>query len=360
MKAFDAPTGSGETVCVLLGVHNGARFLAEQLDSIARQDSVDWQLLASDDGSTDASAGILRDFGQKHGAARVKIIDGPRQGLVANYRALLAAAPQAGALAWCDQDDIWLPGKLTRALTALQRVPKSVPAAYASTVIHSDQAGRTQGRSRMPRRPLSFRNAIVQNVLPGNTLVLNPAAARLMQTAEARLAGAGSAYALHDWWTYLLITACGGTIIFDPEPGVLYRQHDGNAIGANAGLSASLARMRGVWAGRNAQWLSQHMAALGVLGDLLTEDARMVLGQIAQARKAPLARRIAGMAKTGIHVQTRRATWDSGWQFWPGGCDGALAMAEMCHRTGMARPNHPRVKHTTGRRASLDAFPALG
>ena len=46
----------------------------------------------------------------------------------------------------------------------------------------------------------------------------------------------------HDWWAYQLVSGAGGTVIYDPEPFVAYRQHAGNLIGGNQGLARQGAR----------------------------------------------------------------------------------------------------------------------
>jgi hypothetical protein len=302
-----APIVPMPKVCVLMAVHNGAAHLEEQLASLAAQSGVDWMLLASDDGSTDNSSDILRAFAALQPSGRVAVLSGPCQGLLANFRFLLSRAPQGLALAYADQDDIWMPDKLARAMAALGRLPEQWPGLYGSTVLIADSQGAPIRRGPSPRRPPAFRNALVQNVFQGNTIVVNAAAAALLRGAEARLAGAGAAYVLHDWWAYMLISGAGGQMIHDPEPGVIYRQHPTNAIGANDGAGAGARRLRGLWQGRNAAWLSAHLAALSVLGDRLTEDANSVLTAVRQARSAGLVGRIGGFLRAGLFVQRRRA-----------------------------------------------------
>ena len=47
----------------------------------------------------------------------------------------------------------------------------------------------------------------------------------------------------HDWWLNLLVTGAGGDILYDTQPGLLYRQHAGNALGLNHGLRPFLRRL---------------------------------------------------------------------------------------------------------------------
>jgi hypothetical protein len=72
-----------------------------------------------------------------------------------------------------------------------------------------------------PPRRVSFENALVQNILPGCTMVLNRAARSLCLESVPR-------HAVHDWWLYLVVAAFG-TVIFDDQITVLHRVHGGNA-----------------------------------------------------------------------------------------------------------------------------------
>lgn len=106
-------------VVILLATYQGERFLAAQLDSILAQSCRDWRLVVSDDGSTDATREILRRFAAAHPDRDIELRDGPRQGGTRNFLSLLDAVAPGEAVAWCDQDDLWLPDRLARGLAAL-------------------------------------------------------------------------------------------------------------------------------------------------------------------------------------------------------------------------------------------------
>lgn len=112
-------TGRPPPVVILLATYQGERFLATQLDSILAQSCRDWRLVVSDDGSTDATREILRRFAAAHPDRDIELRDGPRQGATRNFLSLLDAAVPEEAVAWCDQDDLWLPDRLARGLTAI-------------------------------------------------------------------------------------------------------------------------------------------------------------------------------------------------------------------------------------------------
>ncbi len=105
------------TISVLVACWNGERYVAEALESILRQEPPPGEVIAVDDGSTDASAAVMASF-----APRVTLLRQSNQGVAA---ALDAAAARASgeAIAFLDADDLWLPGKLARQSAALAADP---------------------------------------------------------------------------------------------------------------------------------------------------------------------------------------------------------------------------------------------
>lgn len=281
-------------VTVLLALYRGERFLQAQLDSIAAQDA-EWRLLVSDD-DPGAGAGIVRSFAAAH-PGRVALRTGPGRGAAANFLSMLAALPvQPGFVALSDQDDVWLADKLPRALEALHAAGEA-PALYCSRATICDAGLRPRGLTPAPRRPPSFRHALVQNLVQGNTAVLNPAAAALARQA-AQEAGA---VVMHDWWLYQLLTGAGGRVIWDPRPSVLYRQHRGNVVGANAGLRARLASAGRMLSGRHRDWSLANLHEMQRLRPLLTPEHRAVLEDFA-ALCGPGARaRLRALRRGGFH-----------------------------------------------------------
>lgn len=299
-------TRSPPSGVVLLALYEGERFLAAQLDSIAAQE-VPWRLVVSDDGSTDAGPGIVRGFADAH-PGRVTLTRGPGQGAAANFRALLAGVPEAaGWAALADQDDVWRPGKLARALAALAAVPAGQPALYCSRVTLCDPALRPIGASRPPYPP-SFRHALVQNLVQGNTAVLNPAALALVRAAEPLT----PPVVMHDWWLYQLVTGAGGTVILDPAETVLYRQHEGNVVGGNAGPRARLESFTRMLGGGHRAWGAQTLAALTPVRHLLTDENRRVLDAFTALHHGEMADRLVAMARGGFRRQgpvSQAALW---------------------------------------------------
>jgi glycosyltransferase involved in cell wall biosynthesis len=102
-------------VGVVLPVHNGEEFLREALDSIAAQSLQPIDVVAIDDGSTDRSAHLLRAFG-------IRTLRTEQVGqALARDRGI--AAVRGDVIAFLDQDDRWLPGKLARQAARLRAEP---------------------------------------------------------------------------------------------------------------------------------------------------------------------------------------------------------------------------------------------
>ena len=299
--------GSHEAhVVILLAVYEGAEFLPDQLQSIAAQTHAGWQVLASDDGSGDASRDILESFASAHPA---RCLPGPRAGAAENFLSLIRRAPEhapAGHwLAFCDQDDVWLPDKLARGIAALGAWDDPRPALYCSRtwITDADLANRRKSAARP--RPPSFRNALVQNVASGNTILLNPAATRLVEEAAREI----ERVVVHDWWVYQLITGAGGRVVHDDEPSLLYRQHDVNQIGSNDTRLARLRRIRQLLKGHFRDWNEVNIAALMQLRARLTPENRAILADFVAMRQGPLPARLVRLWRLGLYRQSRVSTF---------------------------------------------------
>jgi len=305
-------------VLILMATFNGAQFLPEQLDGIARQTHRDWRLLVSDDGSQDGTRAILEGFRASRPAGQVRLVAGPGSrgaagGPAANFLSLLQRAEpqehghQGTFLAFCDQDDAWDADHLARALGLLAHA--GTPLALCGCRMRICDADlRPRTLSPLPRRPLGFRNALLQNVLSGNTMVASPEAARLLQAA----AGDGvEEIPAHDWWAYQIVTGAGGQALHDAHPSVAYRQHDTNAVGAApGGLQRALRHLRG----EPRRWAARNIAALRASAARLTPENRRIFTQFVHALETPFPLRIVALRSAGVYHQSpqaRAAFWAS-------------------------------------------------
>lgn len=293
-----------DTVHILMAVYNGAKTLPAQLASFGAQTHADWHLVASDDGSQDRSRQVLEAFRAGSGAGRVTMIDGPGQGAAANFLRLLRHAAQGDTaprwIAFSDQDDVWLPDKIARSISALRASDASTPTLYCSRswVTCDDLATRRISPAR-PRGP-DFRNALVQNIAAGNTIVLNSAAADLVLGAVGHV----EQVVVHDWWLYQLVTGAGGRVIHDDAPGLLYRQHPDNQIGINDTARARWYRMIRLLRGDFGAWNRANIAALRATAHILHPAHRATLESFARLPSLPLIRRLRLFRQLRLYRQT--------------------------------------------------------
>ncbi len=221
---------SSDSTIILLSTYNGAAYIEQQIASILWQTDKNWCLLWRDDGSSDDTVAVVERIIHNACIRRFQRISEPEGniGIVASYSALLRAVPSdAARVAFCDQDDVWLPYKLSRASDVLSIIPNTMPALYCARQVLVSHDLQHIGLSPNAPGPKELRNALVENIATGNTIVLNNAAISILKASQ------NSMEIMHDWWAYLVLTASGGKIIFDSSPVILYRQHDGNTIGAH-------------------------------------------------------------------------------------------------------------------------------
>ncbi len=220
-------------VAVLLCTFNGARYLAEQVRSILDQTHPAISLYISDDGSQDDTCDIVQTFFSASPQSAIDLRTGPGRGATSNFLSLICDSDiSADYFAFADQDDVWDADKLSRAIAKLAECDASRPALYCARTRSVTESGSIIGFSPSFRRMPSFSNAIVQNIGGGNTMVIN-------RVARDLLCAAGMVDAVsHDWWTYLLVSGAGGRVESSIRtPCLDYRQHPGNLIGANHGVS---------------------------------------------------------------------------------------------------------------------------
>ncbi|MDM0075152.1 glycosyltransferase family 2 protein [Variovorax sp. J2P1-59] len=221
-------------IVVLMSTWQGERHVEEQIRSILAQLPPGGSILVRDDGSSDTTAQRIESFRDP----RITLIRGPNLGFVRSFFALLDAAPDdADIVMLSDQDDVWLPNKIARAVAHLRPLGDQ-PALYCSRLRLVDEALEPLGLSPEWKRAPSFRNALTENIVTGCTCAINRAALPLAQQY-----GDPDAIYFHDWWLYLVIAAFGQVIV-DREPTILYRQHGGNAIGMGSGANRYLAILR--------------------------------------------------------------------------------------------------------------------
>jgi glycosyltransferase involved in cell wall biosynthesis len=206
-------------VTVLLTTFNGVRFLEEQLTSLFGQQGVEIEIMANDDGSTDGTMEILEEWKVK--GFNLSISQSMGLGPTRAFLKLLQACDDKQFVAFCDQDDVWAENKLTVQISFLDA---STPMMSTCLRLYINENGIVIGKSKRLRNPPSFLNSMFENIAPGNTMLLNNAAVKVINELQ------NPPIFHYDSWIYLLISAFG-KVVFVPSYFVKYRIHSNNYVG---------------------------------------------------------------------------------------------------------------------------------
>lgn len=219
------------TVAVLMSTYNGEKYIREQLDSIFNQEKVEVKLFVRDDGSSDGTVGIVKEYSQRYPITL--IVDGENVQPGESFMRLVykyADVPGIDYYAFADQDDIWLLDKLHTAVDEIKKNGNGTPTLYSSNqYIYTDD--RNEGdRHKKPQR-VDLISHMTKNTIAGCTFVFNKALAQLVAEAE-RPDSRIIKYRLHDAWLMLVAIVCG-RVIYDENSHMLYRIHNENTVGVN-------------------------------------------------------------------------------------------------------------------------------
>lgn len=260
-------------ILILLSTYNGEKYLSTQIDSIIEQKDVNIRFFIRDDGSTDATIKILEEYKLKY-PDKFSVIKGHNIGFVKSFSLLINESinrfKEINYFAFSDQDDFWLPNKLSKAIEILKDYSDNKPSVYCSNLIISNSK----------LQPLRYKykninffinkyNCLIQNYGVGCTMVFN----RKTVETFAKINPTNINY--HDHYIYKLCMFLGN-VIYDNESYILYRQHEHNVIGAPNFLTRTLKRLK-------LKWLYQHPlenANTNFLNDirslLISEDIRII------------------------------------------------------------------------------------
>jgi glycosyltransferase involved in cell wall biosynthesis len=201
-----------------MSTYNGEMYLQEQLDSIYNQTGVTVCLSVRDDGSDDSTRTIL---GKNNLELLPRVGDGGNLGPAKSFLHLIKSVTCDEYVAIADQDDIWHPHKMSKAIMALEKF-EHLPALYCSNVKLYSEHKLDDPNSALPAPMLPL--SIFQNSAMGCTIVLNNRAHQIIQRSS------GTGMVMHDWYILLVILSVG-KVIFDPSESMLYRLHANQAIG---------------------------------------------------------------------------------------------------------------------------------
>lgn len=266
-----------QRTAVLLAAYNGMQWIAAQVESILCQENVDIHLFISVDLSTDQTLAWCHGLAERD--MRVTVLSGEERfgGAARNFFRLFVdvSFSDFGYVALADQDDIWLPDKLSAAQYFLSNNGYD---AYSGNVVAFWSNGReVLVNKAQPQRRYDY---FFEAAGPGCTYVFKVQPALNFKRFLIQNWTSLSQVSLHDWMIYAWFRISDYRWHIDPTPKVMYRQHTSNQVGANQGLQAAINRLRLLRAG----WYRAEIAKIASLLGSLSSDC---LSQSLMAGKIP-------------------------------------------------------------------------
>lgn len=223
------------TIQVLMSAYNGEKYISEQIDSILAQDCgnkglANVKLLIRDDGSSDSTRDILEQYVVNY-PSQVSWYHGDNKGVIKSFFDLLEKSDdEADYYAFADQDDYWMPEKLSVGIKKIEEMKKDsddIPLLYCCRpkLVDENLNPLVSEIKRPPMRP-SFNNALIENIVTGCTIVMDRNLRDMVKAAPPRYT------VMHDWWFYIIASSFG-RVYYDETPHICYRQHGGNEVGTN-------------------------------------------------------------------------------------------------------------------------------
>jgi rhamnosyltransferase len=217
-----------DTVDIVMGTYNGAKYLRDQVESLQRQTHSNWRLLVRDDVSSDGTVALLQQMAAQDRRITVVVDALGNLGFGRNYRQLLRLSTAPYTM-FCDQDDVWLPRKIEAALVlakeAERRSPGQAVLVHCEAKVVDDSLTVIQERFVGKRAAsLGLPAIMFANCVQGAASLLNAKLRALCLELEPSLP--------HDFHAALIAETMGERIFID-ESMLLYRQHGQNSIGAD-------------------------------------------------------------------------------------------------------------------------------
>ncbi len=232
-------------VILITSTYNGEKYLPALLDSIASQTYSKIELFVRDDGSTDSTVSILRNYQNNFPQGKRLILvndttnDWKNRGAHQSYNFLIRSLERADYYMFCDQDDVWCPDKVSRAVAHMNKYPAHLPILYTHNYYVCDNELHVE-------HMLHGRQSISPEEMPSINL------AQVIMTGT--WAGVGMAqafnhtlkeFAFHtgnfrrsiaiDCWISWVVAGMNGALIYDKKPLAYYRRHPGTFSCGDAG-----------------------------------------------------------------------------------------------------------------------------
>lgn len=297
-----------------MATYNGEKFIRQQIDSIMDNTCNDFHLYIFDDCSSDDTSNIITEYASRFPQKIFATVFSEPSGCAKNnfFRGMMSVPETYEHYMLCDQDDVWLPDKISKTLSAMKAAQMENP--HIPILVHTDLcvvdthlstiASSMAAYQKISHHRTSLANILVQNTVTGCTTMMNKELFEMGKNPPNRCP-------MHDWWISL-IAAAFGKIVYVPTATILYRQHSDNSVGAKKakGIKFYLGKLRDR---KNVKsnyrdTFSQAKSLLDMFGDRLCKGDREMLRDYAQVQSLGKLRKIAVLRKYRLYKNTVQRT----------------------------------------------------
>jgi glycosyltransferase involved in cell wall biosynthesis len=219
-----------DMVEILMATYNGEEYICSQLDSLLAQSFETWRVLIRDDGSTDRTPHLCRQYAMRH-PSRFHIIEDAlgNLGVNKNYETLLKSST-GDYVMFCDQDDIWLPDKITETYAKMRETETEV-GVEIPILVYTDLNVVNRKLElisdsfftythRKPTQEKCVAAMCMANCTIGCTMMMN-------EKFRSLFSGFPDTILMWDWWLSMMAVTMG-RLVFLSKVTMLFRRHGRN------------------------------------------------------------------------------------------------------------------------------------
>lgn len=270
------------TVNVLMSTYNGEKYLREQIDSIMNQKNVNVLLTIRDDGSTDRTVAIIKEYGKRFGE-KIRLYTEHNIGFQRSFLRLLLLADKSDYYAFSDQDDVWKEDKLYMAIRNIETLNDSVALYVSNLTLVNEKMERIHSK-RKPYSSCSLKNYYTRARFAGCTFLFTQNLRRIA-SRFAKNVSIQDILPSHDFVVASCAIACG-SIYIDQNSYILHRRLSDSVTSGGNGF---LKRVRTEWRllfGRNKFHVKMADLTLKLCRDEIKSDAEDFLSAVTSYDKS--------------------------------------------------------------------------
>lgn len=228
-------------IAVIMSTYNGEKYLREQMDSVLAQRNIDIDIYIRDDGSTDNTIPILKEY-ESNNTNIYLDYNGHNLGFVKSFiKTLITIENEYDYYAFCDQDDFWEDNKIYNAIKLFNdcNQNKDMPVIYYSNLNICDEKLNFLYRTKLEKRKHTLESCLLRNSIAGCTMVFNKSFYKLIKDKmDINILNVKS----HDSFFISLCYSLDGKVICDNNSYISYRKHSSNASGSTNSLLKRIKR----------------------------------------------------------------------------------------------------------------------